>query len=94
MFIIKGFEWDESNAEKNLLKHNVTTQEAEETFFTDPIVFRVRKNLYYIYSVTESGRHLFGFFFLKPGRVVRVISIRDMEKKERRLYKERKGGDR
>ncbi len=91
MFPIQGFEWDEGNVDKNLLFHDVTSNEAEEVFFTDPLILRVQKNLYYIFSITESGRYLFGVFILKPGRLVRIISIRDMEKKEKRLYKEKKG---
>ncbi|MDQ7826684.1 MAG: BrnT family toxin [Candidatus Eremiobacteraeota bacterium] len=91
MFPVRGFEWDTGNAEKNLLKHSVTTGETEEAFFTDPLILRVKKNLYYIFSVTLGGRYLFGVFVLKPGRIVRVISIRDMEKKDRSLYKEKKG---
>jgi len=76
---------------KNLLRHNVTTEESKEAFFTDPLILKVQKNLYYIFSVTAGGRYLFGVFVLKPGRIVRVISIRDMEKKDRRLYREKKG---
>jgi uncharacterized DUF497 family protein len=91
MFLIRDFEWDKGNAEKNWLEHQVTRKEAEECFFTDPVIIRMRRNQYYIYSVTEAGHRLFGFFLLKPGRIVRVVSIREMDKKERRFYKEKKG---
>lgn len=91
MFPIKKFEWDKGNEEKNLLSHNVTKDEAEEVFFDDPSVLRVQRDLYYIYGITRGGRHLYGVFLLKSGRVVRIISIRDMERKERRLYKGKKG---
>lgn len=91
MFTIKNFDWDEFNLFKNLIKHNVTIEEAEESFFTDPFIVKVKENLYYIYSTTESGRFLFGVFLLKLGRIVRIISIRDMDKKERQLYKKKKG---
>lgn len=91
MFVIRGFEWDKGNAEKNFLTHQVTPEEAEEVFFADPVILRLQDQLYSIYGKTQAGRHLYGVFLLKPGRVIRVISIRDMDKKERRFYTKKKG---
>lgn len=91
MFVVNGFEWDEFNVFKNLIKHNVTIEEAEESFFTDPLILKIKEDIYYTYSITESGRYLFGVFLLKPERVIRIISIRDMDKKEIQLYKKKKG---
>lgn len=84
---IDGFEWDEGNIEKNLFKHNVTPEEAEEAFYSDPRkVFKARHGRYHLYGQTDAGRILFAVFVLK-GTVVRVISVRDMDKKERKIYK-------
>ncbi|HEY3374615.1 MAG TPA: BrnT family toxin [Candidatus Aquicultor sp.] len=84
---IDDFEWDEGNIEKNLLKHNVTPEEAEEAFYSYPRkVFKAKYGRYHLYGQTEAGRLLFVVFELK-GTVARVISTRDMDKKERKLFK-------
>lgn len=93
MFVVKGFEWDKGNADKNFIKHNVTTMEAEEVFFTSPVILKVQDNLYYIYSRTLEGRYLFSVFLVKPDRIIRIISIRDMDEKEKRFYKRKRGGN-
>ena len=84
---IDGFEWDEGNIEKNLLKHKVIPEEAEEAFSNDPRkVFKARYGRYHLYGQTDGGRMLFVVFELKE-TVARVISARDMDKKERKIYK-------
>lgn len=84
---IDGFEWDEGNVEKNLFKHNVSPDEAEEVFFSDPRkVFKARYSRYHLYGQTDTGRMLFVVFELK-GTIARVISVRDMDKKERKIFK-------
>lgn len=84
------FEWDKSNQDKNWLKHNVTTKEAEEVFLCknkkiaqDPL-HSVQEQRYLIVGLTKSARALFVVFALRDGKV-RVISARDLNKKERFL---------
>lgn len=86
-----GFEWDENNIQKNLEKHNVTPVETEEIFFNKPLLVapdiehshsEVR---YFALGVTDSGRYLFIAFTIRNRRI-RVISSRDMSRKERRKY--------
>ena len=43
----------------------------------------------YALGVTDDGRYLFVVFRRKPRGVVRVITARDMEPKEKRLYRRR-----
>lgn len=82
-----GFDWDESNAHKNWEKHQVTPEEAEDVFFHEPLV--VRRDLshsraekrYYALGQTSVGRRLFAVFTIRR-RLIRVISVRDMNQNE------------
>jgi uncharacterized protein len=88
----EGFDWDKGNIEKNLKKHNVTTQEAEELFASTPLIAR-RDHHHFIQSEeriqalgkTKSGRKLFTAFTLRNHKI-RVISIRDMTPQEEQAY--------
>lgn len=78
------FDWDEGNAGKNL-SHGVEDAEAEEAFF-NRIKLRRARDRYYLYGVTDEGRHLFiVFVWARRGRP-RIISARDMTRSERRYY--------
>lgn len=90
-----SFEWDKGNRKKSLEKHGVSHSEAEEVFEqSDSIrilgeqVKPVTKELRFgLLGLTKKGRHLFVCFTIR-GTGVRVISVRDMNKKERKLYGE------
>lgn len=89
-----AFEWDKGNIDKNFVKHNVTDKETEEIFENEPkfIVEDEKHSLkearYMIWGVTDKSRKLSVFFTLRSKKV-RVISARDMHKKERREYEEK-----
>ena len=86
-----GFDWDESNAGKNWELHRVTPQEAEDVFFNVPLIVRrdvrhsTREKRYYALGHTLAGRYLFVAFTVR-GSLVRVISVRDMNIREREIY--------
>jgi uncharacterized DUF497 family protein len=86
-----GFEWDEGNAHKYWERHQVTPEEAEDVFFNEPLVVRgdVRHSKqeprYYALGQTSGGRHLFVAFTIRRS-LLRVISVRDMNRKERGAY--------
>ncbi|MBM3774100.1 MAG: BrnT family toxin [Acidobacteria bacterium] len=86
-----GFEWDEENAHKNWERRQVSPQEAEDVFFNQPLVVRYdvrhskREKRYYALGQTTGGRRLFVAFTVRETRV-RVISVRDMNHKERDAY--------
>ena len=86
---IKEFQWDEENEKHILWRHNVTRSEVESVFIGDPY-FRIgRDGTRYVYGQTSSGRYLF-VVYLYPGTgVARVITARDMTKRERKLYLKR-----
>ena len=90
---LKGFDWDEGNITKNWEKHHVTHIECEEVFFNDPLVVikdephSITEPRYYVLGKTNSHRLLF-LVFTTRGSKIRVISARDMNKKERKIYEQ------
>lgn len=90
----KSFDWDEGNINKNWDKHRVHHLECEEIFFNEPIVIKVEKRgvsqeeRLSALAVTNEGRFLFVVFTMRRGRT-RVVSARDMNKKERKTYHEK-----
>jgi uncharacterized DUF497 family protein len=86
-----GFEWDDDNAHKNWDLHRVTPEEAEDVFFNEPLVVRSdvrhskREKRYYALGHTSIGRNLFVAFTVRR-TLLRVISVRDMSRKERAAY--------
>lgn len=88
---LEGFEWDEGNTGKNVLGHGVSQAEAEELFFHAPLLLfpdpkhSVGETRIVAHGVTVSGRLLTAAFTVR-GKRIRVISVRDMSRKERRAY--------
>lgn len=90
---VVGFEWDAGNAQKNWQKHQVSNVEAEEVFFNQPLlVVSDEKHSdmelrYHALGKTHVGRLLHLSFTLRKDRsLIRVISARDMHRKERKIY--------
>ncbi len=89
---IIGFEWDPGNARKNE-KHGVSQSEAEQVFF-DPRLLIVAdpshsadEPRYHALGTTLDRRFLHIAFTLRAeGNLIRVISARDMHRKERKIY--------
>lgn len=88
------FDWDLGNIEKNELKHGVIRKEAEEVFLKHmKIVIKDEKHSlaedrYLLLGKTFKGRKLSVVYTMR-GNKIRIISARDMNKKERRLYEEK-----
>ena len=86
-----GFDWDEANVQKNWDRHQVTPEEAEDVFFHEPLVVRgdVRhsrgEKRYYALGQTNGGRYLFVAFTIRR-KLIRVISVRDMNRREQEFY--------
>lgn len=88
------FEWDTGNADKNLIRHGVRNEECEEVFFDpgkrvlrDPLHSEKEKR-YIIIGETKKQRILFIVFTARKKKI-RVISARDLNKKELHLYHEK-----
>ena len=88
-----GFEWDDGNREKNWINHQVTTAESEEVFFNQPLFVtdstqqNESEDRYYALRQTNLERLLFIVFTIRK-KHIRVISARDMSRKEREVYQE------
>lgn len=88
------FEWDKGNIDKNYLEHHVTNKEAEQIFKNSQnFIFASKKHSviekrYMIWGITNEKRKLTIFFTVRNNKI-RVISARNMHKKERREYEKK-----
>ena len=95
---IEGFQWDHANKDKNWEKHRVSWQECEEVLLNFPLFtypdlsHSTKESRYIAYGQTNASRLLFVIFTLR-GSFVRVISARDMNRKERIMYHEKSQAD-
>jgi len=85
-----GFDWDDGNFMKNREKHHVFWWECEQIFFNEPVVFPDEKHSlgekrFYALGRTYNGRMLFVSFTIRK-KNIRVISARDANRKEKRVY--------
>jgi hypothetical protein len=89
---ITSFDWDEGNARKNE-KHGVTMAEAEQVFFNAPLLVlddsrhSNQEPRFHVLGKTDTTRLLQITFTVRDdGEKIRVISARDMHRKERVIY--------
>lgn len=90
-----GFEWDAGNARKNEDKHSVSQSEAEAVFFHKPLLVlpdprhSEQEPRFHALGQTQGARRLHITFTLRArGSLIRIISARDMHRKERSIYDE------
>ena len=93
--LIVGFEWDAGNARKNVDKHSVSQTEAEQVFFNEPLLLvaddkhSVTEARHHALGKTDAGRLLHITFTLRRSEtLIRIISARDMHRKERIYYEQ------
>lgn len=89
---ITGFNWDNGNTRKNE-KHGVSIAEAEQIFFNSPLLLledaahSQQEPRIHALGNTDDGRSLHVTFTLRQSALlIRVISARDMHRKERAIY--------
>ena len=92
---ITGFDWDDGNSRKSADKHDVSQAEAESVFFNDPLIIvedakhSEREHRFHALGKTAQNRLLHITFTLRQNRtMVRVISARDMHRKEKKAYEQ------
>ncbi len=89
----ESFEWDTGNATKIWERHQVTPAECEEVLLNSPLIVAEdvkhseKEERFYALGQSDAARLLFMAFTLRS-RSIRVISARDMSRKERRIYRE------
>lgn len=91
---ISGFDWNEGNSLKNA-KHSVSMAESEQVFFNAPLMLLAdvkhsqQELRFHALGKTDSDRLLHITFTLRDqGKNIRVISARDMHRKERTIYEQ------
>jgi uncharacterized DUF497 family protein len=89
-----GFQWDEGNLDKNLIRHNVENWECEQIFFNRPLTVlddprhSVSEKRWVAFGKTDNDRFLVAVY-TKRKNLIRIISARDMNKRERIFYNEK-----
>ena len=98
--LVIGFDWDQGNARKSAEKHSVSQGEAEQVFFNEPLLLLPdqkhsdTEQRFHALGKTQDGRLLHVTFTLRDGgELIRVISARDMHRKERMFYGKAKKED-
>jgi uncharacterized DUF497 family protein len=88
-----GFDWDDGNRGKSWRRHGVRDSEAEEVFSETPLlvapdVAHSRSEARFLaLGRTRTGRRLLVAFTIRGDRL-RIVSARDMSRRERRSYEE------
>ncbi len=89
-----GFQWDDGNRNKNFRRHKVTDQECEECFFDQDkkilsdVLHSQQEDRLILLGQTKEGRPLFIVFTIREKKI-RIISARDLNKKESKLYEKK-----
>jgi len=88
---VTGFDWDSGNINKKMLWHKVSAMECEQMFFNQPLAVAENsehsklEKRHFSLGVTDAWRKLFVVFTVRKEKI-RVISARDICRKERLIY--------
>lgn len=92
---IDGFDWDHGNTHKMVNKHKVIPSEAEQIFFNEPLLLLSDlkhsrdEPRFHALGITDDRRLLHVTFTLRAqNTLIRLISARDMHRKERKIYEQ------
>ena len=92
---VAGFQWDDGNDRKNSDSHDVSQSEAEQIFFNRPLLIvddtahSQQERRLNASGITLDGRRLHVTFTMRnEGSLIRVISARDMSRRERERYEQ------
>lgn len=89
-----SFEWDVFNKFKNWSKHRVDYKECEEIFSNRPlktykdIKHSQTEDRFVALGTTNNNRSIYIVFTIRKD-IIRIISARDMSRKERKIYEEK-----
>jgi uncharacterized DUF497 family protein len=91
---LTGFQWDAGNATKSLTKHRVTAQEAESVFadpqvqVLDDVAHSIPELRWKVFGITSQPRYLVVSFTIRDS-LIRIISARPMNRRERKIYEQK-----
>jgi uncharacterized DUF497 family protein len=91
---IEGFEWDVGNRDKNFIKHKVSWWECEEVFFNQPLYLSPdiqhskEEERIFALGCTKAFRLLTAVFTVR-NKKIRIISARDMNRREKEMFYEK-----
>jgi uncharacterized DUF497 family protein len=88
---IERISWDQETVD-HISNHSVSPEEVEEVLFNDtelPLIMRGKEGKYLVYGKTNGGRFLL-VVWASRYRKTKIITSRDMSKKEKQLYKRRR----
>ena len=88
---IERISWDQETAD-HISNDSVSPEEVEEVLFNDvssPFIMRGKQGRYLAYGKTNGGRFLLVVWAAKY-RKTKIITARDMSKKEKQFYRRRK----
>ena len=88
---IERISWDQETVD-HISNHSVSPEEVEEVLFNDvnsPFILRGKQGKYLAYGKTNGGRFLLVVWAAKY-RKTKIITARDMSKKEKQIYTRRR----
>jgi hypothetical protein len=89
---IEALEIDDHVLDKIEFKHGVPLREVEEACYSRRRhVRRGREGLYKVFSQTDAGRYVLVVLAELGGGIWKVVTAREMNEKERRLYRRETG---
>lgn len=85
------FIWDKGNKDKNRIKHQIADRECEEIFFDEnkkiykDELHSAKEERFILLGKTKKDRLIYTVFTIR-NKKIRIISARDINRKERKLY--------
>lgn len=85
------FDWDQANIDKNWQRHKIHYKEAEEVFFNKPLRIypdtkhSEKERRFLALGITNKEKGLTIIFTIR-NKKIRIISAREQNRKERKLY--------
>ena len=88
MVWIARIAWDERSIE-HIARHGVTQDEVDEAVSASPFITRARDDTYRVIGQTVSGRYLTIILAPRGSGTYYVVTARDSDARERRIYHRR-----
>ena len=88
---IERISWDQETVD-HISNHSVSPEEVEQVLFSaaeSPLIMRGKEGRYLAYGKTDGGRLLLVVWVAKY-RKTKIITARDMRKKEKQFYRKRR----